>query len=1325
MPPVHGRSIAATEIEDVVSREFTPQRFASLCNAISWAASGRRCPSLPSFTERVNAKDGGVDSEWQADLPVVDYQSPLLKSGWNVAQYKQRDVFAQGRAATFRGLAAGLKGAIRDVVARTGRQPSKYVLFTNVDLTHLTKGQKATLKEQILKGARRKIPVEIVGAAELAALLNSAPHLRSAFFAAAEFATWHTAWDNLMQTKLFGAGVRLIGRDEELVKIRSFVDSPEVRVIVISGAHNIGKSRLALQACEHLPYDTIVALDPRSLTSTHVLALASPVSDTLLIVEDPDLELAHTLVEQGLVNQHLKLLITLPTSDRAPLPSFGHDRRVQSMRVGPLSDAQAEELLRAAGARWDYSLESWVLSQAGGNPGILLFAASLGPELRKTAGTFTDEVGRAFEHKLAHTLGDAVVACLRLLSLLTHVGVSGRPAIELELVCTLFGDGRTPHAILDLLPRCVEAGVVRRGGPYVEVVPPMLASRLAASALLGRFPELCSLFAALDQAGRLRLVRRLRSLKAEETGAFWDALFAPGGLFQDLSAALRHGHLLRLIAGTVPDRAVALIHRGLATAPLETRRRIEGDTRRSLMWVLEELLFREGTSRTALECVAMLAEAENETYGNNATSVFSECFHPLHPQMPLQLLERTDVLRDMFDEHQPQAKKLLGVTAIDTALGHSPAVSLRRSEGPDPLGARPGLTYGQIWDYVEQLADLLTAAAHSTDATIARTAQDKLPKVLAAAALQARPEQGLERLTRFVDWATSPGSHFEIADICDAVEHVHEEFARRQGGAAGEPRARLETVVRGIEGLARRLEEADYATRFKRWIGKWSRGDHDEVVDEHGDKTYRGDKEIRRLAREAVEDPDRLTTDLFAWLSGGGPQKAHSFAWWLGKLDEHGYWRAQIEECGTTDTGASVFAPYFGGMTQNDRQFVSQRLDELVVAGRVTGNAIVSASGYLGGDAVTVDRVVRLLSSGRANPDVAARILSFGGWIVPLEQEEYLTLVRALAGPALEHAMSVVDLFGMWLYNRKPVEGALADFAWQCLEALPRGSSNEHYDSDQLAAHLAASDPARAFRLLERALRQPYDRENWNPLHHHGERKFWSVLLELDRSRALRVTLGLALEGELARFAITWDLREVVDQEQDAGVLVTFALEGQRQAELVADSVSVARAGFWPIAFRLIQAYPRNERIQGRLAGAAEHTGSIISGPLSAHYERCRKEVEARLADQHTPAVARSWLRRIEAGMRAQAEKELLSEIEDDVNEVRRIVDQADTPEREWAITALLRLNKVHHALAIADRRELLRCLMRSGIVKKQKASLRRTIDEISATAKKKLKRGT
>jgi hypothetical protein len=1211
-----------------------------------------------------------------------------------------------------------LDGALKEIHQRTGKYPARYVLFTNLDVTHLTKGQKGALTKRIRKGTRRTVRVEIVGAAELAAFLNSAPHLRSAFFATAQFSTWQAAWEGLLQTKLFGAGVDLVGRETELSRVRSFVDDPQVRAIALTGPHNIGKSRLALQACDHRCLETVVALDPRSTTIADVLALVSPRTETVVVIEDPDLDLAEELVEHALITRNLKIVITLPTLETAPAPSFGRDSRVQTLSLGALPETKAEELLRSAGAHFDYGLESWVVSQAGGNPGILLFAASLGADLRRTATTFAEDVGKAFRQRTARVLGDTAIIDLELLSVLTHVGVSGQAAVELQVICDLLGEGRIPHTLLGALPRFIDAGVLRQGGQYVEVIPPFLANQLAGTALRGRFAQLCSLFGTLGQAGRLRLIRRVRQVKTEEVGAFWAALFGDDGLLHDLPTAIKHGRLLRLVAGTVPERVGALIHGQLIGTDLRSRQAIEGEARRSLMWALEELLFRDNTSRAALESIALLAEAETETYGTNATGVFAECFHPLHPQMPLHLADRADVLRSLLTEDQSPRRRIIAIRAIETALGYLPAVMLRQSEGLEPLGVRPSMTYGQIWDYIEDLAELLLTTVQAHETEVATAAAVRLPQVLAEATVKARPESGMARLKTAVDWAIAGQFSMRIADVSEALVHVRDELNRRRSGAEKEVRARLEPLVGEADALIRRMDEADYPIRFKRWIAKWGIGDHEDDVDEQGQHIYRGDKEIRKLAVEAIEQPVKLTDGLVVWLCTRDAQKAHMFAWWLGKLDQRRFWCERVERCGTSDEGAGVFASYFGGIAQHDRAFASQRLDELEASGTVTGAAIVGATGHLGGDGAGVARTVRLLSTARVDPDATARILSSGGWTASVTQEEYLNLVRAIAGQGLDHAMAVIDFFGMWLYQGKQIQGDLADFAWRCLEMLPRGSRNEHYDSDRLAAYLTRDDPERGFRLLERALAQPYDRENWNPLRQYGDRKFWSALLEHDRGRAISLVLRQALKGALERFTITWEFREIVDQVHDAETLIAFAGQSKRAAELVAESVTAARPGFWTVAFRLIEANPKDERVLGRLASAAEHLGHVIAGPLSAHYEHCRKEVEARLMDQSTPSAVRPWLRRLEAGLKAQVERELLSEVEQDVNDVRQIVDAPDAPERGWAAATLLRHGKVREALAIANRRELLRHLSRLKISKREKAELRRSLDELSGPQK-------
>src|SRR5262249_10122609 len=155
------------------------------------------------------------------------------------------------------------RGAVNDIVERTGREPAKYVLFTNI---HLSLASKRTLERAIREEYDRAVEVGILGAGELAPILNNLPHLRSAFFATASFATWRTAWDGHQKATPMAPPALLVGRMVEGDSTRQAVDSDSNRVLVISGPPGIGKTRLAFAATEHRPLETLVALDPLSLS---------------------------------------------------------------------------------------------------------------------------------------------------------------------------------------------------------------------------------------------------------------------------------------------------------------------------------------------------------------------------------------------------------------------------------------------------------------------------------------------------------------------------------------------------------------------------------------------------------------------------------------------------------------------------------------------------------------------------------------------------------------------------------------------------------------------------------------------------------------------------------------------------------------------------------------------------------------------------------------------------------------------------------------------------------------------------------------------------
>lgn len=1310
---LHGSPITAEEIERIVSREFSPHRFASLCNAISWVASGRNCDSLPSFTERVNAKDGGIDAEWQIALPKEGkFLSPLLGPGWNIFQYKQRDIFAQGRAKTLAALAIGLRGAAKGLMKGTGRAPSRYVLFTNLDLTHVTKGQKGRLKRNILDKwpANRKIQVEIVGAGELAALINAAPAVRSAFFCPAAFSTWQEAWQALTKAKLYGGNVRLVGRERELQNLRSFLADPAVRAIVLAGPHDMGKSRLALEATQQFAIRTVIAVDPRSMAGSDLLALASPPQDTIVIIEDPEVDRAEDFVHLALARDDLKLIITLPVSSTAPVPSFGRENRAPLIRLEPLKETQSEELLAAAGARFDYGLQSWVIHQAGGNPGILLYAASVGATLRGSATSFAEEVAQAFERKVVRVLGEESLKTLRLLSVMTYVGFKGNAGKELELVSRLFGEGISPNAVRTALPKLAGAGVVRLAGAYLEVTPPLFASFLATSALQARFALLFELFGSLSQPGRLRLIRRLRDLKGEEVSRFWDEMFGPAGLFSNLRGAMKAGRLLQLIAGSVPDRVTALLEEGLQTLSREARLTIKDEERRNLVWALEELLFRSKTSASAVRCLALLGEAENERYGNSATGLFCESFFPLHPQMPASLEERLGVLQRLLNEPCSPQMRALVARAIDSAFQQSGAVTLRRSEGAEPLDTRPSLTYGEVWDYLEALINLLKELAGTDEGEAGQVARTSLPHAIASYAIGGRPERAMHRLKEIAEYTISERIRIPVPALTDALAVVKDAFEKHKLARSDEA-AKYEAWLGEIDRLRDAFDQGSFALRLRRWAGGWGRHAH-EFVEEGGRRVYRSEKEMQRLGKEAAENPHILTEELFSWLRSPSAQRGHGFFYWLGKHDSSRRWLEKIEACVTDRTTATIFAAYFGGLGTIDREFVSNRLDALTRAESVPGEAIVRATGYLGGDAAGVSRVRVLIEEGRVDPVHVEGTLSCGGWIDSLQTAEYLDLLRAIAGPQLEHAAAAIDFLGMWMHDQRPIQGELADFAWACLESVPKITANEDYDCDQLAAHLARSDMERGFRLLDRLLTSPPDRDTWNPLSPDRERRFLSALLGSDRDRVLRLAFSLGVRDAIVGIHITWDLREILDQERDIDTLVALALESQEQAAIISSTITAARPGFWPIALRILQAYPNNERIRGNLAGGIEHLGLLVDGPLSAHYEACRQEVARIRANTDTPRESKSWLKSVEEQLRTLSEQQLRSEIEEDINDLRQVVEDPAAPERLWAIDTLLRLGKVKEVVGLIGSKEVAAVLRKTRLPAREKQKIRRLLRE-------------
>jgi hypothetical protein len=1235
MPLPHGRDIPSIQIELIVGREFPIRRFVSLCNALAWAASKSPELAQTSFTERVFVADSGIDAEWTIDLAGELHQGALIRQGWNVFQYKQRDVTGSDRLQIVNHLRRDLRGAAQEVFARTGNRPDHYSLFTNIDLTH---EEKEELADSVREGFELPLQVTIRGAADIAVALNDSPHLRSAYFSTDRFSTWERSWTNHQKASITGKAPDLVGRGADVEKIKAAIDDEGTRVIAITGPSGMGKSRLSLEATAHRPLDTIISLDTE-LGVADLLQTQNTGQNPIVIIDNPPPGQTRELIATA-VGEGPKLILTVADPDAAQQYNFGQDPRVKVFVPQPLSETDSRELLRKAGANLDYSVESWVIQKAGGNASVLIAAAAVGEGLRINGATFLDQVGDGLEARARNVLGDNRIPIIRLLSVMKAVGITGRVAQELTTICDILRV-ITPNDVLSNIKPLTRSGFVRRVGNYLEVVPPVLANRAAALCLAGRERDLTALLSALpasgrEASGRERLLRRIQQLPSTTLQAFVAELFQRGAL-RSFANALENIELLQLLAPAAPMETANLIHIGLSSRSIEERLQLDHGLRRSLVWTLEELLFRSRTSAVAMRCLRLLAEAETEQYSNNSTHIFEECFYPLHPQLPLTLHDRRAALSELLSENATKQNKMMAIKAGGAAFNSNQVSYFRRSDGSEPFDAVPTMTYGEIWDYLQAVLDNLRQLTGDRDEEVRTRAGEALVHALGEFTIRGRAAAGVQMLEDISAHVVSRTIPIRLEDYVDALN-----LAQR-GLTAQLPRAADE--LGRISRLIGAIEEGSFETRIRRWVGTWDYGEQE--PDENGQLAFHGELEIRRLAQAAAANQNTISENLFQWLRSTDAKRASEFFILVGRNDVTAGWEQRIDRCGEANDGELAFACYYGGRGQMSRAHVEDKLDRLTTASQVRPEALLGATAYIPGSTRAIARILVLLERG-VSPELAERRLMLGGWMNPLLPPETAILLRAIAGPNLENAALVIDFLAMWVHGNKPLEGDLAELGWQAMESTPQGG--EAWDFDLVAAALARTDLNRSFALLERLLTLPSNAKSWEPLDRHSGNRFWNTVWNEDRQRALELLFRVGASSPLMAFKISWHVPEILNLDADRDFLQQFSRRDARSAEFVSSCISGGSPGFWPIALDLLSLYPDNRTVRGNVARAASHPNHVIVGPMSEHYIRCAVAVEEILSSESIPDTTRTFLRELAANLRKEAQNERRDEEDESLN---------------------------------------------------------------------------
>jgi hypothetical protein len=344
--------------------------------------------------------------------------------------------------------------------------------------------------------------------------------------------------------------------------------------------------------------------------------------------------------------------------------------------------------------------------------------------------------------------------------------------------------------------------------------------------------------------------------------------------------------------------------------------------RRGVIWALEKIAVWKDLFIGASKLLLKLAEAENETWSNNATGMFAELFSPGYGELaPTEASpqERFHVLEEALTS-QSEITREIALKACDSALE---AQHFSRMQGAEHQGFKPKpklwtpKTYGEIWDAYRRVWNLL------------RKQLPVLPTNQRAQAVKILFDNGipitsatnlgllvLETWREIFDkgWITKG----EILDCLVSLLRFHRKGLNPE-------------VSEALERFRDELVGKDFSSILKRYVAMNLLEDQ---FDENDQPTDSRNKQIHALAEQCVSQPDLLGPEL-AWLVTAEAKNGYQFGYELGKLDRgQNFLKIIVEEQQKSTVKNTVFflSGYMRAIFESGQETWERLLDEFATS---------------------------------------------------------------------------------------------------------------------------------------------------------------------------------------------------------------------------------------------------------------------------------------------------------------------------------------------------------------------------------------------------------
>jgi len=522
--------------------------------------------------------------------------------------------------------------------------------------------------------------IEVIGSERLTTWCNQHPAI-AARWADRPVGLWSLDdWSNSAEHQVpWQASTRV---QSEIKARQSDLDfaTGSVHQLHIKGPPGVGKTRFALELCREAAWRGAVIYIQQAADHRLIELIDSAVADMgvqlIVVVDEVQSEQLRPLRDSvGRGSGRVRLI----TIGHSPSPD---PTRIPTLLINPLDSSIMQEIIKGLHPAMPPEHVDFVVHFADGYVRLARLAADA--IAQNPAMDVRGLLGRGEIHGfLDQMLGTGDRRALYVVAVLTSVGWTDDKQEEGKAIADHFGlDWNSVLATVGDFDR--RLGIAPRGGRYRYISPTPLGIHLAVEAWNTYPDNLKSLPDVLpsDEA-KDAYYDRLKSITSNpQTRVFAReelAFFFSIDDFLEARAVRRWSAL----SFADPDEASHNILKALSDASIDDRMQIKDLARRDMVWTLVRLAWRSSSFHNAVKALALLAEAENETWANNASAEFINRFQIFLGGTSVPYLDRLPVLDELLAEESLPLMSLI-VKAL-AKVGNQQAFRAVSSQVSDEL----------------------------------------------------------------------------------------------------------------------------------------------------------------------------------------------------------------------------------------------------------------------------------------------------------------------------------------------------------------------------------------------------------------------------------------------------------------------------------------------------------------------------------------------------------------------------------------------------------------------------------------------------------------